>query len=317
MRNRILLALLAFSPLAALFSLAAFAFRFNTPLGILVGDLTIVVPLMVLAFSKSAGFSSRSRRTLQIALACFLLLVPALAMHFAPQYSSKLGRDDLSRIYLDPPPHKMPAQGASILRGLSVDYGVMILRCDPGERSVYRAIVWNQDEPPPFHFQDQHQNGLDFRLNGDGLLHFEDDRGGFADVRWDGRQFLLSGSHSAGQSASVRSSWGSVVAARSMGSFLLILTPMLAWLIITLFALLRSHETDAPSASLIFAGLLQIMGMALLTFALAAAPASFDEVSGGIMVMLVLLVLVCSGAGLAILAWRLLRIDPQPTGATP
>jgi len=46
-----------------------------------------------------------------------------------------------------------------------------------------------------------------------------------------------------------------------------------------------------------------------LVFLLAAAPARMDEVSGGIMAMGMLCVLCCSGAGLAILAFGLLRMN--------
>ena len=299
-----LLGVLAASPIAVLGTVALFGFKYDTPLGSLIGDAAIIVPLAIFVFSRGVGFSARVRHALRFALGSFLLLIPALLMHFSPAASRS---STSSRIYLDPPPHQMPAQAAAVLRGLSVEYGVMILKRTTGESEEYTAIVGNQDKAPPFHFHDEHANGIDFRMPGPDLLHFQDDRGGYADVRWDGRRFVLAASASAGQAANVRSIANRGV--RTLGDSLLIVTPMLAWLLITLAALLRSNETDRPSASLILAGLLQIAGLALLIFLLAAAPARMDEVSGGIMAMGMLCVLCCSGAGLAILGFGLLRMN--------
>ena len=238
MPTRILFVFLALSPIPFLLCLAGFGFEFDTVLGSLAGDVFILVPLAFLMFSGNIDLSPHYRRWLRLALGSFRCCSPQWPCFFAPGYSTKFGRGD--QIRLDPPPHPMPAEGAAFLRGLSVKHGVTILKSAPDEPSVnsspFTACDYLEWYSPPSHFYDENGNGLDFRMNGDDLLHFQDDRGGYADVKWDGKQFVLFASHSAGQAGSAKSPSAVAALAGKFGNILLILTPMLAWLLITMFA---------------------------------------------------------------------------------
>ena len=141
------------------------------------------------------------------------------------------------------------------------------------------------------------------------MLHFEDDRGGYANVRCDGHNFVLIESHSAGRSASAKQTDTRFMSSSKMGDLLLLLTPMLAWLLITWFVRRNSDASGAQSTAMALAAPLQIGGMIVLSFALLAAPQTMDEVSGGLMALFVLIAAVCSLAGLSILAWGVMRVD--------
>jgi hypothetical protein len=315
MPMRLLMVVLAFSPIAFLLCLIGLGFAFDTTMGSLLGDVAIFVPLVFLAFSKNIALSPLCRRSLRWALASLMLLVPAMALHFAPIYSAKFAH--MNQIRLDPPPHEMPAEGATFLRGLSVKDGVMILKWKSGEAhdnpSPYSACDSDDWNYPPSHFNDENGNGLDFRLIGADLLHFQDDRGGYADIKWNGKQFILVASHSSGLADSAKAPTAAAKFAGKLGDLLLILSPMLAWLLVTRFALQHSQESAATSPSLVPAAFFQIAGMIVLGFALLSAPATPDEVSGGLLVLILLCALACSLAGLSILGWHLCRLQLQTT----
>jgi hypothetical protein len=306
---------LAFSPIAFLLCLIGLGFAFDTTMGSLVGDVAVFVPLAFLAFSKNVVLSPICRRSLRWALASLILLIPAMALHFAPIYSAKFVH--VNQIRLDPPPHEMPAEGATFLRGLSVKDGVMILKWKSGEAhdnpSPYSACDSDDWNYPPSHFNYENGNGLDFRLIGADLLLFQDDRGGYADIKWNGKQFILVASHSSGVADSAKAPTAAAKFAGKLGDLLLILSPMLAWLLVTRFALQHSQESATTSPSLVPAAFFQIAGMIVLSFAVLSAPATPDEVSGGLLVLILLCALACSLAGLSILGWHLCRLQLQTT----
>jgi hypothetical protein len=310
MPMRALIVFLALSPIPFLLCLAGFGFAFDTVLGSLAGDVAIFVPLAFLAFSRNTAIPQTCRRWLRAALGSSLLLLPGVALHFVPTFSMKYGH--AGQIRLDPPPHPMPAEGAAFLRGLSVKDGVMILKSQPDEdsnsSSPFTACDYLEWFSPPSHFYDENGNGLDFRMSGNDLLHFQDDRGGYADVKWDGKQFVLLASHSAGLADSAKAPGGAATLAGKFGDLLLIVCPMLAWLLITRFAWRYSQESAEPAPSLVLAGVLQIAGMVVLVFGVLSAPAAPDEVSGGLLVLILLFAAACSIAGLSILAWKLIRV---------
>lgn len=307
---RALIVLLALSPIPFLLCLAGFGFAFDTVLGSLAGDVAIFFPLAFLAFSSNAAISQTCRRRLRWALGSSFLLLPAVALHVAPTFSMKFG--SAGQIRLDPPPHPMPAEGAAFLRGLSVKEGVMILKSQPDEdsnsTSPFTACDYLEWFSPPSHFYDENGNGLDFRMTGNDLLHFQDDRGGYADVKWDGKQFVLLASHSAGQADSAKVPGGAATLAAKFGDLLLILSPVLAWLLITKFARRHFQESAEPAPSLVLAAVLQIAGIIILVFAALSAPAAPDEVSGGLLILILSAASACSIAGLSILAWKLLHV---------
>jgi len=307
---RTIIVFLALSPLPFLICLVGFGFAFDTVLGSLAGDVAIFVPLGFLAFSKHAGNSRTCRRWLRWALGSSLLLLPAVALHLAPTFSMKYGQS--GQIRLDPPPHSMPVEGAAFLRGLSVKDGVMILKSQPDEdsnsSSPFTACDYLEWFSPPSHFYDENGNGLDFRMSGNDLLHFQDDRGGYADIKWDGKQFVLLASHTAGLADSAKAPGGAARLAGKFGDLLLILCPMLAWLLITRFAWRHFQESAEPAPSLVLAAVLQIAGMVILAFGVLSAPAAPDEVSGGLLIAILLFASACSIAGLSILAWKLIRV---------
>jgi hypothetical protein len=310
MPMRALIVVLALSPIPFLLCLVGFGFAFDTVLGSLAGEVAIFVPLAFLAFSKNAAISQSCRRWLRWALGSSFLVLPAVALHLAPNLSMKSGQ--AGQIRLDPPPHQMPAEGAAFLRGLSVKDGVMILKSQPDEdnnsSSPFTACDYLEWFSPPSHFYDENGNGLDFRMNGKDVLHLQDDRGGFADVRWNGKQFVLLGSHSAGQADSAKSPGAAAALGGKFGDLLLILAPMLAWLLVTRFARQHFQESAEPAPSLVPATVLQIAGMIVLVFAVLSAPAAPDEVAGGLLIAILLFASACSIAGLCILAWKLLCI---------
>jgi hypothetical protein len=309
--NRVVIILLALSPIAFLGWIGACTAGFDNPLLTLVCDLFVLVPVAVLVFSRSAPLSPGSRRMLIFALGCFLLLLPAVVMHFGPAIS--MGSGGGSVIRLDPPPHQMPAEGAAFLRGLNVKDGVMILKWGDGQQhddpSPFSACDYMDWHSPPSHFTDENGNGLDFKLTGTNVLHFQDDRGGYADVQWTGSAFVLVGSQSAGQSNSATSPTAAGSLAGRVGNLLLFLTPMVAWVFVTAFAWKQIEEQNGtPAVSLILGGILQILGMVILSFAIMAAPEHGDEVDAGLMALFLLVGVAASLAGLAILAGNLFRI---------
>jgi len=307
---RAFIVLLALSPIPFLLCLAGFGFAFDTVLGSLAGDAAIFVPLAFLAFSKDVAASESCRGWLRWALGSSLLLLPAMALHFAPMFSMKYSQG--GQIRLDPPPHQMPVEGAAFLRGLSVKDGVMILKSEPDEdsnsKSPFTACDYLEWFSPPSHFYDENGNGLDFRMNGNDVLHFQDDRGGYADVKWDGKQFVLLASHWADQADSAKTPGAAAALAGKFGDLLLVLCPMLAWLLITRFAWRHFQESAEPAPSLVLAAVLQIAGMIILVFAVLSAPAAPDEVAGGLLVAILLFASACSIAGLFMLAWKLLGV---------
>jgi hypothetical protein len=267
-------------------------------------------PLAFLVFGGGEGLSADSKRYLRWALFSVVLLPVGVLLRFVPVISTQQGG---GAIRLDPPPHEMPAQGAMMLRGLSVRDGVMILRTDPkmlaNIASPYTACD-NQDWVyPPSHFLDPDGNGMDFTLNGPDLLHFQDDKGGFADIEWEGSRFVLVDSHSGGVSQSARLPSVFGVSAGRAGDFLLILSPLLAFVLITWFA--RQQTGGAAAGSLVFSATLQQFAIIVLIFVAWSAPAHFDEVSGGLMMLFLLIITVCFGAGIAILGWHLRRMANQ------
>jgi hypothetical protein len=310
MLTRSSLVCLALSPLLFLIGLAASMFTLGSVMGGLPGSALAFLALLLLQYSKNSNLSRASRWFLRVALVSLLLLLPAIALHFTPRFSMRYAHAD--RIYLDPPPHPMPTEGAAILRGLNNKDGVMIVRWKPGEaeaqQSPYGAINDQNSFAPPSHFTDENGNAMDFRLIGDDLLHFADDRGGTADVRWDGRQFVLTASHSAGQAQSARTPTRAAAFAGKLGDLLIMLAPMLAWLFVTRFVQQRQGEVGIQSRTLILSAVLQVTAMGVLAFALLAAPARPDEVSGGLEVLFVLVAFACSTAALGTLAWHALRL---------
>jgi hypothetical protein len=313
--NRLATILLALSPIAFLGWIGACAAGVDSPLLTLICDLFVVAPLVVLVCSRRLPISPASQRTLFLALACFVLLIPAVLLHFGPRFSMESGGQSVIR--LDPPPHQMPAEGAAYLRGLNVKDGVMILKWGDGQEhdgpSPFSACDYLDWFSPPSHFTDENGNGLDFKLTGTNVLHFQDDRGGYADVQWTGSAFVLVASQSAGQSNSARSPTGAGALAGKVGDLLLFLTPMLAWIWMTIFAWQRIDEqTGSLAVSLILSGVLQILGMLILSFAILAAPAHSDEVEAGLMGLFLVAATAASLAGLAILAWNLFRVRLEP-----
>ncbi|MGD1278428.1 MAG: hypothetical protein ABR964_14540 [Tepidisphaeraceae bacterium] len=309
MPMRALVILLAMSPIAFLVCLAGFGFAFDTVMGSLVGDVAVFVPLAFLALSKDVGVAPACRRWLRGALGSVILLLPAVALHFAPTYSIKFGHGD--QIRLDPPLHPMSAEGAAMLRGLSVKDGVMILKSEPNKESdnpsPFTACDYSGWYSPPSHFNDENGNGLDFRMSGDDRLHFQDDRGGYADIKWDGKQFILLASHSAGQADSAKSPSSAAKLAGKFGNFFLILCPMLAWLLITKSVQEYFHESGIAAVSLVLAGVLQIAGMMVLAFTVFSAPDTLDEVTGALAFLFTLIACGLSIAGLSIPGWHMLR----------
>ncbi len=310
-RARVGLISLALSPFVLLAGLIGFGISQGTMLGSLLGDLLIFGALAVLAFGKDDGISAEGRRTLRWALLVGLLAPAGLALHFMPAVSVHGGGGN-SVVRLDPPPHPMPAIGAAVLRGLSVKDGVMILKEDPtlvpNEPSPYSACD-NQDwNFPGSHFVDPDGNGMDFKLTGPDLLHFQDDRGGFADVKWDGTQFILVASNSAGQAASAQSPSASAVTTARMGDVLLIVCPMVAWLFITRFAQ-QERRSRGTGALLVGGMVLQIIAIVGVIFVVTSEPASLDEVSGGLLVLFSGVIVICFGLGVGIAAPSLVRIS--------
>jgi hypothetical protein len=308
--NRIAITALALSPFPFLASLVGFGIAYETPMGSLIGDLFIFVPLGFLAFSKRTAIVPAARRFLLFALGSVILLAPAIALHFGPQMSSNSGSSNAIR--LDPLDHPMPADGAAVLRGLKVKDGIMILKnaagrekMDPSPFSACDYLEWFY---PPSHFADENGHGIDFKLTGNNLLHFQDDDGSSANVQWTGSQFVLASAQSAAPSVPVGYPSASSVRAGKIGDLLIILVPMLALVLVTFFVWRQVQEFGPPPVSMIFSGILQVLGMLILSFALLNAPDHGDEVSAGLLALF----LVCAGGssviGVAVLSWKLLRL---------
>ena len=314
MGQRTLFLCLAVSPVLFVICVVCFGLAFNNLLGSLAGDVAILVPLVWLDFTPAVA--ERLRRGLIVATASFALLVPAIALYFAPTYAMRFNKS-VAQIRLDPPPHAMPADGAAFLRGLSVKDGVMILRWSPndaaGHPSPYSACDYSDWHDPPSHFSDENGNGLDFTLLGPDLLRFKDDCGGYADVKWDGSQFQLVASHSAGQAARAKSPGNAAIKLREIGNLLLILTPSLAWLALTYVTWLHDHQTGRLSPLPALAAVLQGLGMLGLGVAILGSGSAHDEVSGGLSALVVVASAITSLVGLAILGWKLARIRNRAT----
>jgi hypothetical protein len=107
---------------------------------------------------------------------------------------------------------------------------------------------------PPYHFKDGYGNTLDFSQTGPTRVRIEDNRGGYADINWDGSRFVLNDSYSAGRSEAAR---GPTVTAERLGDWgklLLVLAPLLAWFALTVFVRQcradRSYSTRATLVSI-------------------------------------------------------------------
>lgn len=311
-RNKLLICL-AVSPIPFAVCVVAFGWEFENLLGSMVGDLAIVLPLLFLIFAR--GTPKPMRRGLIVATAMFLLLVPAVASYFAPAYATRIGAFS-APIRLDP--HPDPTGNAAFLSGLSVKHDVLILRSrteeDSDDSSPYSAFQDQEWHHPPSHFSDESGNGLEFTLIAPDLLRFKDDRGGYADVKWNGSQFQLADSHSAGQADGAKSpddlalQLHLTLQLQKIGDLLLILAPLLAWLALTRWAWMHDRPARTSSAILEVSGVLQVLGIIGFTVTILGSSTRPDEVSGGILVLGVLWSAAASLAGLVILGWKLAEI---------
>jgi len=209
-------------------------------------------------------------------------------MQLATEYSVRYGQDDSKGIYLveEYPPRSMggATDGSALIYGLNVRGNVLVWKWDATSGPhVYGAQVWTDIAPnPPHQFKDENGNGLSFSVVGLDSLRFQDDRGGFAEVKWDGKQFVITASSSVGRSAGGRSPSQSAQRMTQVGSTLIQIPAMLAWLMVTWFGIQRSRESAWPNLPLMGSAILQLIGLvAVLWLAISPPPQTSGDIPSG------------------------------------
>jgi hypothetical protein len=264
--------LLAYSPWICL-ALAVPAFWFfDSPAGAAVGCVAIYVPMIVLLLARPA-LSPRARVFLVAAAATGLLLVPATILCAAPRFLLESDTTPSSGIVLKP--WRGTAEYADI-SGLSVRFDPRLEKAKQGLPYQFRLGVRGRGGEdncaPPRRFEDGYGNWLEFTQPGPKDVQLVDNRGGYARIRWDGNQFVLDDFRAAGKSESARGPTPVAVQLGNWGGGLWLVTPLLCWLLLTLFVRQRQADrSESTGLAEVSAGL-QGLGIAfVLCLALSSA----------------------------------------------
>jgi hypothetical protein len=194
------LLLVAFSPLIVFGGLILTGIAFDSASGAVPGFVLLYMALSVLVFVPGVIYRA-AKLPLGLALGTGLLLIPGFIFYRGPNVQSSPTTSGPVTISIQP---DATTPGAVDVTGLNMLYSVTVSRVASG--SGYQDEVTAFDvgltemRPAPAHFDDAHGDALDFQTPGPDKIHLQDDRGGWADLHWDGSQFVLDGTYSAGLS---------------------------------------------------------------------------------------------------------------------
>jgi hypothetical protein len=261
---QICLVLVAYSPWTFLGLAVPPAWFFESSAGLPVAFLAIYVPMIGLLLARPA-VSRRARMILVAAIATGLLLVPAVILHASPRYLLEPDTTASSGIVLKP--WRGSAESV-VISGLSVRYDPRLEKAKGGPPYQFRlSFQFRGGEevgPPLGRFDDGYGNWLDLTQPGPGVVRLVDSRGGYAAIRWDGNQFVLDDSRTAGKSESARGPTRDAVRFASWGEGLLLVTPLLCWLLLTLFARQLRADRSQPTRRSVVSAVLQGLGIAFV-----------------------------------------------------
>jgi hypothetical protein len=301
---------LAYSPWTYLVLTVSVFWFFDSSAGAAVGCVPIYVPMVVLLFTRPA-LSPRARAILVAATSTGLLFVPAAMLCASPLFLLEPDTTSSAGIVLKPWRGKAESVDIS---GLSVRFDPRLEKAKQGPPYQFQLSVRRRGgvdgSGPPRRFEDGYGNRLEFTQPGPMVVQLVDGRGGYARIRWDGEQFILDDFRAAGKSESARGPTSLAVQLGNWGGGLLVVTPLLCWLLLALFARqLRADQSESTRRSEISA-VLQGLGIAF-ALCIPFSPAGPGHEIGPIGS-------ICcwwafSGAGLYLLTAEILREEITPS----
>jgi hypothetical protein len=306
-----LLIVIAVSPFAIFAGAYLIGMAFENPLGGLLGLIMLYGSLGLLVFVPGM-VGSAAKIWLGPALATCLLLIPAIIMYQQPEAEPITATTTPNPITLRP---NADNPAAVDVWGLSFYYPPTLSRAAPGLPYQYQldafVVMTREVHPPPAHFDDTHGDTLDFTTIAPDQVRIQDNRGGYADIHWDGKQFAIVNFHSAGQSV-----WA-IGSERpyhpnhhhEWGASLLGFTPCLAWLLVGLFVIQWRARMSQHFAMPVTAVVLKSIGLAFAacTVYVQSTEPSYGDVP--VALPFVLLTMLFYLPGLIIWCWQLFSLS--------
>ncbi len=276
----------------------------------------VFFPLALLALVP--GLRPKARRAkvlISLALASLVLLIPGTI----------LARATENLLVEDPvvPAIALESHGGSLrIKGLSIRWPPDIRRYAPGagaefgvEMSVKGGV---HGRAVPCTMEDGYGNSVQIQVKRQGVLHLEDQLGGFADIDWTGPVPVLLASRAVGRSASARGptplAWHLV----SAGEWLVLVTPFIAW---SLWTAALAHTGRlcgwVGSADLYLSFLFQtggLIGFILVLFLMVTGPGAGGDQAMGHAILVIALAFLALGVsliGLGIMSFLLLSVALQ------
>lgn len=247
------------------------------------------------------------------AMSTSLLVVTAILFCLAPYWWLQPEPSSATGVTLT----ALPEDGASV-SGLNFRSDPVLRKSPEGQFSLGIQMRQGAEKSgPPFHFEDGFGDSVDFTQTGPSSVRLIDNRGGFADIDWEGTRFKLITSRSAGKSRAARGPTASAVQLADWGFTLALVTPLLSWLILTVYLRqeqrLRSGWAAWATASMV----LQALGILSSLWLLIGKPwlqifrpgQSDAQAEQQLATLAILAVawLTCSGLGLAIFTREFIR----------
>jgi hypothetical protein len=254
--------LVAYSPWTFLGLAVPPAWFFASSAGVPLAFLAIYLPMIGLLLARPA-VSRRARMILVAAIATGLLLIPGVILYASPRFHLEPDTTASSGVVLTP--WRGSAESV-VISGLSVRFDPRLEKAKQGLPYQFGLSFEHRGGvsggAPPHHFDDGYGNWLEFTQSGPGVVRLVDSRGGYAAIRWDGNQFVLDDSRTAGKSESARGPTRDAVRFANWGAGLLLVTPLLCWLLLTLFARQLRADRSQPTRRSVVSAVLQGLGIA-------------------------------------------------------
>lgn len=198
--------------------------------------------------------------------------------------------------------------------GLNVRYPPSIEKADPGLQYRFRVCMsfrgGESSCAPPHTLEDGYGNSIRYREPRAGVLHVEDNLGGFTEVDWNGPTPVLVTSHAFPRTASARGPRPIARDIENAGGLILCFSPLVAWMLLTM-ALTR---LEAFATLVLYWTLgLQFAGLAfdvLACLLLRVLPHTHTDNGGNgmfVMFFVVMPAALMSLAGLSLLSFSLVR----------
>jgi hypothetical protein len=250
---------LSLSPAVLVVSWVAGVFVLRSPWAPLCGAAVVFGPLLFLVASRQIQWNDGVRPLIWAAACSGLLLIPGIALALAPHWLHATD-PGLPAIQLQPDPN---SPGRYQVTGLNVRWPPTIQKLPAGAGATF-AVEMSQNggasgEHVPANIEDGFGNRIDFSEPKPGILHLQDNAGGFADVDWTAPAPILVRSQAVPRNAAARGPLPFARRAVAVGQTLLFTTPFLGLMLFTL-ALLRQDRTAALVRG---SFLLQTLGVAL------------------------------------------------------